>query len=343
MKRRLFLALMIFVNGYLFCTQREKPPPINLSDIQREIQKVLKNFDIEEGWIKQVGHGQKRIRVPEDFPLLSLCLELKNSIERVGGSVIKMEEDIKKGRLRVEMGIKGEPIERLIFLIDKNLRRKAKIALIIDDLGYRNDRVVDGFFKLHQNLTFSIIPGLEKSKRIAQRAAEEGREVMIHLPMEPLESRVEDDGFTILTEMSPEKIREVISRAVRQIPNARGVNNHMGSKATLDEGVMQIVMEELKQRNLYFVDSRTNLQSVAFSVAKRTGLPCERNETFIDNPENSQSIEEKLALLAKIARQKGRVVGIAHPYKRTLEVLREEIPRLERKGIQFVPVSEVVR
>lgn len=338
------LLFLIFVSGYLFCTQGEKSPPVRSSDIQREIQKTLRDFNIEEGWIKQVGHGQKRIRVPEDFPLLSLCLELKNSIERVGGAVIEMEEDIKKRMLRVELGIEGEPVERLIFIVDKNLKRtEAKIALIIDDMGYRNDEVVDGFFKLHQNLTFSIIPGLEKSKRIAQRAAEEGREVMIHLPMEPLESRVEDDGFTILTEMSPEEIREVISRALRQIPNARGVNNHMGSRATLDERVMQIVMEELKQRNLYFVDSRTNLQSVAFSVAKRAGVPCGRNETFLDNPESPQTIEEKLALLAKIARQKGRAVGIAHPHKRTLEVLKREIPRLEREGIRLVPVSEIVR
>lgn len=350
-----FAALL--AAGYLFLTDRrsnvehptdsfeQEPLSISPPSFNEAINRILDDFGIKKQWIAEKLQGkEKNIKLPPNLPVTLLCMEIRDAVEKLGGDILLAQEDMKQHTFRIEIGYRDRVVEKLVLVVDNRLKRVGgKIALIIDDFGYHDDGVAEEFLKFDHKLTVSIIPGLKASKKIAQKAVQKGKEIMIHLPMESLDSRVEADGFTVFTAMSDEEVSVVVQKAIAEIPQARGMDNHMGSKATLDKRVMKSVMRNLKDRNLYFVDSMTNRRSIAFDTAKEMKVPCERNETFIDNPKSPQTIEQKLQLLVQRAQREGYAVGIGHAQRKTLEVLKKEIPRLEKKGFRFVYVSEIVR
>ena len=176
------------------------------------------------------------------------------------------------------------------------------------------------------------------------RLLEQRREVMLHLPMEPENYPAADPGArAVMVGMSQQQIEELVDRAVASLPTVGGVNNHMGSRATADPTTMQAVMTVLRQRNLFFVDSMTTNQSVAYQAAVQAGVPALRSRLIIDADEKDpQQIRRNLATLVKSARSSGFAIGIGHPYATTMEVLRSEIPRLRAAGVHFVTVSELL-
>ncbi len=161
--------------------------------------------------------------------------------------------------------------------------------------------------------------------------------------MEPMDTRFKKDDYTIMTNMSSETIGKIIQRSLDDVPNAVGVNNHMGSKVTSHRQTITHVLSELKKRDLYFIDSRTINTTVAFDVARAIGMRCEERDVFIDVEEGKGTIQHSLWELARKAKENGHAIGIGHCHRMTLEVLREEIPRIQAKGYKFVFLSEVVR
>jgi len=307
--------------------------------ILEEIGRVWEEFGIDKKWMTSDDKG-KRIRTPADVPLIAVSREIFRRAEKLGGQVLTSQEDLKTRRVVIEIGYEGQSLQRYTLSHDPNVRRATgKIALVIDDFGYGFDEVTREFLQLP--VTISIIPGLKESKRVAEEAAQQGREVMVHLPMEPLEHPVENDGYTLMTQMPEKELRERIRKALRAVPHSRGLNNHMGSKATLDRRVMQVLAEELKRAGYYFVDSRTNSESLAYQWAKQSGVSARKSEAFLDNVEGAEAIRSKLEALARTAVETGDALGIGHPRRETLEILKREIPRLERRGFRFVPVSEI--
>ena len=157
------------------------------------------------------------------------------------------------------------------------------IIIIIDDFGYRNDEVSEGFLTLNEDLTFAVIPGHENSKLFARKAHKMGYEVIIHMPME---STIDTHGELeyILTEnMTSDEIEERVEKVISEFPEADGLNNHQGSKATADKRIMNIVSNVLKRHGKYFVDSRTTSQTVAEGIMRSRGVPTARRNVFLDN------------------------------------------------------------
>lgn len=218
---------------------------------------------------------------------------------------------------------------------------KGKIAIVLDDWGY-NLNNVNAVRQIKLPLTISVLPNLAYSKEVAKQLHASGLEIMIHLPMEPQERyRLEEN--TILTSMSEKKIRGIIQKDLTSVPFARGVNNHMGSKATSEGKVMMVILGELKKKNLYFLDSLVTGDTVCARIAANLGMPFAKRDIFLDNHEDPAYITKQIEKLKTKARMNGQAIGIGHDRKTTLSLLREVLPQLEKEGYKLVFVSELVK
>lgn len=216
-----------------------------------------------------------------------------------------------------------------------------RIAIIIDDLGnslYLGQRALD----IDGDLTYSVLPQLPYSSVIAERAHRRGREVMLHLPMQTTDGRRLGPGG-LHKALDREGFAHRIRTNLDSVPHVSGVNNHMGSLLTQDPSAMRWLMQELKCfRDLYFVDSRTDIRTVARRFAREVGLANAERDVFLDNQQDPAYVRAQLRRLVARAREHGSAIGIGHPYPGTLAVLADEVPRLAAQGIQLVPVSELV-
>ncbi len=221
-----------------------------------------------------------------------------------------------------------------------------RVAIVIDDMGYRMD-LAQAFLDLPWPITLSILPFTGKAGEIASLAHSRGHEVMLHIPMdangggqaiERLESRT--PGM-LLVSMSDGELRRLVREEMAQVPYAHGANNHMGSRFTRDPRCMRVVLEELKARGYFFLDSLTDSRSVACRVAKRLGVKCYRRDVFLDNSKDQAYILRQMDILARLALKKGRAIAIGHPSRATLEALRKGLPKLEKMGIKVVPLSKL--
>jgi polysaccharide deacetylase 2 family uncharacterized protein YibQ len=216
-----------------------------------------------------------------------------------------------------------------------------RIALIIDDLGYDLDLAIS-FFQLDLPLTFSVLPIAPHTESIVQEARRRGRELMLHLPMEPKNYPALNPGpGALLTEMDETEIRDTLVAHLSRIEGSRGVNHHMGSRFTERNDKMGIVLRELKKRNLFYIDSRTTKETVALRMATDMGLPAGRRHVFLDNELSPKHIRFQVERLLGMARRSGTAIGIAHPHKETLQVLKEYKHRMGN-GVKMVPASELV-
>lgn len=222
-------------------------------------------------------------------------------------------------------------------------KESALLAVVIDDMG-AGLKDLDALTAIGVPLTFSVIPGLAKATQVAQTAHTRGYEVMIHLPMEPTEypkRRVEANA--LLTAQNEAEISERMRSYFAQVPHAVGANNHMGSRFTERKDKMQPVIAALKEKGLFFIDSRTSPRSVAYSLARDLKVPAGTRSVFLDNAQDVAAIRTQLQAAAALARKKGGVVAICHPHPATIAALSAELPKLAGEGVSLVPASRIVR
>lgn len=225
-----------------------------------------------------------------------------------------------------------------------------RVAIIVDDVGYDTDEMKD-FAALDYPLTFSILPGVPGSRELARECAASGFQVMLHLPMEPLNSRLNPGPGCIMVDMTDEQIAALVEEHVADVPQAVGVNNHMGSRATADARVMRAVLSVLRRRGLFFVDSLTTGSSVAPEVAAELGVPYAARSVFLDtsfSPEPADaakffdSAQERMRQLGGLAQRRGAAIGICHYHSQTARMLGYLLPELKRAGVEVVSVSQLV-
>ena len=228
--------------------------------------------------------------------------------------------------------------------IPKPVTRKTLplVALIIDDLGY-DKKMAKKFTQLNVTLTFSILPHSPFQQSIVRLAESKGLEVMLHLPMEPVEYPEVDPGpGTLFNSMSADELIAQLDRNLNTLPNVKGVNNHMGSRLTAESTQLYQIFSVLKQRGLYFIDSRTSAESLCEPSARLFQLPFAQRDIFLDHDPTPEFIRNQIKELIRIAKRKGQAVGIMHPHATTLKTLREELPGLQNQ-VQLVPASKIVR
>jgi uncharacterized protein len=217
-----------------------------------------------------------------------------------------------------------------------------EIVLILDDVGFEGQPIEEAA-SIRADLNFAIIPGTPRATDCANLLASRGFEILCHLPMEPNDPRKAPGENAILTSMPDPAVRQLAEDDIASIPHVRGVNNHMGSRATRDERVMRDVLGIIRSRNLYFIDSRTSGSSIAARVARDMGVPTAQRDVFLDDVETKAAIRRQIAALAESADRHHIAVGIGHMHRVTIDVLRDEIPRLQRLGYRFIHASKAVR
>ncbi|MBN2092830.1 divergent polysaccharide deacetylase family protein [candidate division KSB1 bacterium] len=344
------LFLIIF-NIFFLSREASISRPISRAEkdiIQQEqigtiITDILFKYGIKTEWITQTQE-QKVIQVPTTLPIIQICQEIVNNTRSQQTEILNSYEDLRTGTIILELGYKKKLLYRLKFIRNDSLLPGAgKIALIIDDFGYFASGLVQEFFDLDFPFTISIIPGLKYSNQISEHALLNEKEILIHFPMEPLNEKIETNPFLILTSLSDEEIRIRVQKANLLIQHAIGVNNHQGSRATADERVMRTFLDALKVQKLFFIDSRTTNLSVGNKIATEINLPNAGRDIFLDHEDNVETIKNQLMELARLASKKQYAIGIGHLKPNTLQVLKEEIPGLQRLGYEFIFISEVFK
>jgi len=228
--------------------------------------------------------------------------------------------------------------------IDWIVTSKPRICLIIDDGGYQKGAALDALYDFKVPVTVSIIPHTEYSNFLAQDFPDHGVEVMCHLPMEG-HDHVPVGAYKeyLKKGMDVEKAKEEVKNGLADLPNCRGLNNHMGSIATTDIGLMTAVCEELKAENMFVIDSRTSSKAVVSKAAHAVGLPVAQREFFLDNTKSPAVVLKQMRLTASFAKKHGLAVAIGHFNVITLKTLKVVVQKLQNEGYQFVYASEVVK
>ena len=218
----------------------------------------------------------------------------------------------------------------------------AVVAIVIDDLG-QELKPAQEVMALPERVTLGVMPLLPQSEKIAALARREGREVIVHIPMEAKgkNGKREAPG-TLRANMTPMEFIAAVNEVLDSVPGAVGANNHEGSALTENREAMNFLMSELKERNLFFLDSYTDAGSVAYAAAREFGVKAARRDVFLDNDsEHPAAIRKQLDELAREARKHGRAIGIGHPHPATLAELRTWLRETAAEGIEIVPLSRL--
>jgi len=283
------------------------------------------------------------VRVPRNLPVPSLHQAIQARIALIDARVQWARGDPVSGNVKMEIGRR----DSVLFVIDliaggAGERNEGLIALIIDDFGDRWNSFIERFFELGADITVSVIPGQKMSREVARRVMERRFELILHLPMEPLDQSIRSDDFMIMQGMSGRRIRDILQRSLDGVPGVLGINNHMGSRTTSDQETMERFLAEVKALNLFFVDSRTTASSLGYTLAQTMGVPSIQRDVFIDVNNDEESIRRSLWELARLSGTRGYAVGIGHCRRKTLAVLEEEVSKIQARGYRFVPVSRLV-
>ncbi len=215
-----------------------------------------------------------------------------------------------------------------------------QIAIVIDDMG-RSLAAGRRVIALPGPVACAFLPHAPHTRRLAEQAHAAGKEVMLHLPMQSMAGRPLDAGGLTL-DMTRTAFLRTLDEDLARVPHVVGVNNHMGSLLTRHPGHMTWLMQALRDRGLFFVDSRTTHHTVARRIAFEQRLPSRRRDVFLDPEPGNASLQREFRRLLAIAREKGSALAIGHPYPETLAFLERTLPELAGTGVTLVPVGTLI-
>jgi polysaccharide deacetylase 2 family uncharacterized protein YibQ len=215
-----------------------------------------------------------------------------------------------------------------------------RIALVIDDMG-ADMRSSEKAILLPQSVTLSFLPFAPRTREQAKIARERGHEVLLHMPMEPRGHESPGNG-ALMVDLPLAELQARLETALASFTGFDGINNHMGSKFTAYAEGMEMVIDALKERNLFFLDSRTSGQTVGLKIAQAKGLPAISRDVFLDDDPSPAAVRRQLETAERVARRKGRAVAIGHPHHATIDAIEAWVPGATARGIELVPVNHLV-
>ena len=225
--------------------------------------------------------------------------------------------------------------------VPPNIEGRKLIAIVIDDMGVdrkRSERAA----ALPAPLTLSWLPYAHDVGQQAAAARAAGHEILLHAPMQP-QGHQDPGPNALLVNLSTDEIRRRVDADLDLLPEAVGLNNHMGSRFTRDAHAMAPVIDELKRRGLLFLDSRTTGGSVGADEARAAGVPYAVRDVFLDDVMTVAAVQAQLAKVEEVARRRGFAVAIGHPHDATIEALGPWLRALPAHGFVQVPLSAIVK
>ena len=216
-----------------------------------------------------------------------------------------------------------------------------RIAVIIDDVGY-DRQVALGMSRVDANITFAILPFSPHGRELSRQLRRRGNEIMLHLPMEPIQyPQVNPGPGALLSAMTPDELLGQLRKNLADVGGVSGVNNHMGSEMTRHSNQMNQIFTVLKAENMYFIDSRTSAETQCRASARLLQLPFGERDIFLDNRQEVEYTTGQFKKLLKRAQKYGSAIGIGHAYKTTLTMLEREVPKLKGEVV-IVPAGALV-
>lgn len=345
------IVLVILTTGVIFYLRQQPENYSSLANkIDIQINKVLTSFGITDENIIKNFRIQKRTQTAKwiqfikeintDKKIADIITEIKVAL-----SELNVEVNFDETLNLLTVSINGNILNKISFLPAKPLKyMKYKAAIIIDDVGYKNDEL-ENFLSLGVPLTFSILPFEKFSGYLAEELKKRNCEFLLHQPMEPEGyPKINPGKAAILLNMSASEIEKKVIKNLANVDGAIGINNHMGSAFTQDKTKMEEFLRVIKEKNLIFVDSFTSPKSVAYKTAKVMGIPTLQNEVFLDNEDNLEYILKQLSLFKKRIKRDGSCIAIGHIHKKNLPAaLSKIIPEFEKEKITFLTVSEYLK
>lgn len=288
-----------------------------VEEVKKEPQSIIKEF------MNRLKGGENKGSNGDGNNILTKREEKSPSDTRLKASAAKQREPAEKKAGGNSSSVTG------------------RLAVVIDDAGLdlESQRIYE---EIGVPLTLAVMPNKMYTSEAAAEWSRYGMPVILHQPMEPVSGSGMEEK-TILTSMSDEAIRYMLKESLEQIPQAVGINNHQGSRATTDARVMRVVMNELSHRGLFFFDSRTNTTTAADSAAASYGVPYARNDLFVDNSADEGEIRAMIQEGANRAKARGSYIIIGHCRPHTAAAFRDIVPQLQAQGIEFVYVSSLLR
>ncbi len=339
-----------------------KPPVVPLSQKIRFVDLALKSrlymlglsekdvisrvSGVQERGKQQWTQTTTKIQLSKPISFRRLHEELNREIGSLGKDFLVVKKGDRDGVLQLQVLVQ-DVVAHNLFILRPEVAKpevplKGRIAIIIDDLG-PSKKVAMDLLNIEAPLSFSVFPFAPYSREFAKRASKKGRDVLLHLPMEPKGYPTQDPGSGgLLTTMAERELLSQIEKDLSAVPNVKGVNNHMGSKFTEDPELMRIVLEDINRRGLFFLDSRTTSKTVGFKVAQEIGIQTGQRDVFLDNERDVSKIKARIAELIDISHRNGGAIGIGHPHPETIQALREVLPSLRQNGVELVPVSSLL-
>jgi len=322
-----------------------------LDGIDRAVAEALKGFCApREEWgprFFQAGSGDPSpILIEQTLEVSSLAyaprllprLAAELAAAGRGGFSVFSGEDVPAGTLLLlEVPVASD----LVYRFDVFQEVRGRLAVIVDDIGYSlagRDLLLD----LDLPLTLAVLPRLPYSARWDELAAANGYEVILHFPMEAANPDLEIGPGGIRIDTGEEEIGKVLGENLAALPHAVGCNNHMGSSFTVDEPAMKRLLENLRSRGLFFVDSLTISGTATVSAAEGTGVKLGRRDVFLDHVDTEEAIAERFQAAQDLALRRGTAVVIGHYRHLTLAFLHDRLKDVAERGIQVVPVSDLV-
>jgi hypothetical protein len=285
-----------------------------------------------------------KIQLPRSLSFSLIEGNFKRSLSLLGKPLSVQSSQVSES-LQLEVKVMDRTTHQLTFLYAKpttQIDLRPKIAIVIDDLGKEN-HISQELLHWDVPLTLSVLPFTPHAKSIALEAQRRGKEVILHLPMEPHGyPKIQPGEGALLQEMDEERLLRQLSKDIEAIPNIKGVSNHMGSRLMEDPEKMKIILSELKRREFFFLDSRTTPQTVGLQTAKSLGLRATERTIFLDNSPNEDDVRKQLEQLIHLSLSKGKAIGIGHPHPSTIKSLKEMIPKMQEQGIEIVPLSTLL-
>lgn len=213
-----------------------------------------------------------------------------------------------------------EPLPKDAERLATSAKKRPRIAIIIDDMGH-HQQMGQQLLELDLNLTYSFLPDAHYTVEQEETAFRLGRDILVHLPMEPKNAARNRGGTILAVEDPPQRIREKMAGMLDAVPHAVGASNHMGSRFTEDAGAMRVVIESLRKRSFFFIDSYTTTGSQGIAAARQLGVPVARRHVFLDNDRELLKICRQLDQLVALAKTQGWAIGIGHPNEATYGAL----------------------
>jgi polysaccharide deacetylase 2 family uncharacterized protein YibQ len=345
---------LVFLLALALCASNCKRPVLpplreeERRELERKIEKAIEDTGRSQVWVKSsTGRSSGRPETPLEARVgaevySTVVAALQRQAKENGLECAISESRTKEGWRVADIRLLryGKQVSRWKL---REMRRILHAAIIIDDLG-QNLEAARQLLALPYPLTFSVLPHLRDSVETATEARRAGHEVMLHLPMEPeAGSHASPEKGEIRVGMTSFEVEHILESDLASVPQAVGVNNHMGSRATADPHLMAAVMRSLAGRHLYFVDSRTTAASVALEAARQQGLPAFYRSVFLDDTESVPYTLGQLRQFRRVLEDQGVALAIGHPYPTTIAALAEFLPELERDDVELAPPSQLLQ